>query len=883
MYTISHGPGRVRPLTAAALTLGLLLAALAFLAGAVPGAPRPAARADDTTASLNDLRTGWDPNEPGLSPSVVSGPAFGKVFSTSLDGQVYGQPLVVGDTLIAATENDYVYGLNATTGAVLWKTKLGTPYHITTCSDLTPNIGDTATPVYDPSTGTVYVLALVKETSYQFHLFGINATTGAVTFKKRIAGSPTNDSHISFDAVQEGQRAGLLLLNGWVYAAFASHCDHKPYVGYVAGWNLASHATTLWSDESGTSDDQAGIWQSGGGLMTDQVNGRFFFTSGNGISPPKAPGDNPPGQLAESVVQLSPQSSGSLKAEDFFSPADAPTLDAGDVDYGAGGPVELPVGTQAYPNVIVQAGKDGHIFLLNANSLGGREQAPGGGNDNLYRTHPVGGQWGHPAVFEASTSPLPASTSGVNDDIVYLGKDDYLREWQLNTNSSDTPNITDVANSTFTFGYTSGSPVITSTGTDPSSAVIWVVYTSGKTGSGGRLDAFDLVPQPRSGGGTELKEIWSGSIGTASKFTIPATSNGMVYVGNRNGDVIGFGNTSQAALRGAGQAAFGATPVGGAASKTVTVTARRPVTVTKVSSSAQAAADPFSVGRLTVTRRGGKHPARVTLPVTLHPGDALHAPVRFAPTAPGGVPGDLTFATRAAGPAASVALYGEATKTGLTATSSSLSFLLILNDGTVTQPIPVGVQQPQVTTIANDGTSPVTITSVNKPGGPFTVTGIPKPGTVIRPGSSFVVQVTYAPSRAGPVAGSLTIRASRGSAARISLSGSGAAPVSKFSASPASVNFGTVAVGHTATVWVKITNAGNQPSLIAGTIPPAAPFRAVYRVATGLPVNGSYDLTVPIAFTPPHPGAFHSVYKLSWTDRFGEHTIGVPVSGTGTG
>ena len=81
---------------------------------------------DETTISQNDLRDGWDPNEPALTPAALQNGSFGQIFKTPVNGQVYGQPLVVGNTLIVATENDWVYGLNATTGAVLWKTRLAT-------------------------------------------------------------------------------------------------------------------------------------------------------------------------------------------------------------------------------------------------------------------------------------------------------------------------------------------------------------------------------------------------------------------------------------------------------------------------------------------------------------------------------------------------------------------------------------------------------------------------------------------------------------------------------------------------------------------------------------------------------------------------------------
>src|SRR5260221_14204984 len=94
----------------------------------------------------------------------------------------------------------------------------------------------------------------------------VNPTNGAVTASVPIGGTPVNDPSLTFNPAQQLQRPGLLLLNGWVYAAFGSHCDHPPYVGYVAGVNIASHAETLWTDGSGMTGGQAGIWESGGGL-----------------------------------------------------------------------------------------------------------------------------------------------------------------------------------------------------------------------------------------------------------------------------------------------------------------------------------------------------------------------------------------------------------------------------------------------------------------------------------------------------------------------------------------------------------------------------------------------------------------------------------------
>ena len=296
------------------------------LAPALAGA-WPMAHADEVTVSQDGLRTGWDSSEPALTPATVSGGSFGELFSTAVNGQVYGQPLVVGSTVIVATENDWVYGLDAATGAVKWSVSLGTPWAIgTVCGDLTPDIGVTGAPVYDSATGAVYlVAATVVNSSPAYNLYGIDAWTGAIATKVPISGSPSNDSSITFKAVQQWERPGLLLMNGSVYAAFGSHCDGSPYVGFVAGINVSDRGDDLVVGRAGVTDNQAGIWQGGGGLMSDG-SGRIFFTSGNGVSPAVGPGTSPPGQLAESVVRLAVQPNGSLAATDFFSPKNAPCL-----------------------------------------------------------------------------------------------------------------------------------------------------------------------------------------------------------------------------------------------------------------------------------------------------------------------------------------------------------------------------------------------------------------------------------------------------------------------------------------------------------------------------------------------------------------------------
>ena len=883
---------RLHRLAAGAAAMVLALTAFPAITTAAAARPGRASRAgltaahlgplNEVTASFNDLRTGWDRYVPGLSPSVVAGSTFGRVFSTAVSGQVYAQPVVIGSTVIAATEDDWVYGLNASIGAIIWSRSLGTPWPITSCTNVAPEIGVTSAPVYDPSTGSVYMAALVVvKQVVAWHLFGINVKTGAVTLNREISGSPSNDPHITLDAEQQGQRAGLLLLNGWVYASFASHCDHTPWAGFVAGVNVSGdQKTTLWTDEAGVTDDMAGIWQSGGGLMSDGT-GRIILTSGNGVSPPAGPGDAPPGQLAESVIRLAQQSNGTLVAKDFFSPANAPTLDAGDLDFGSGGPVGFPVGTTVYPHILVQAGKVGVIFVLNRDDLGGREQGPGSTNDALFQSQAYGGLWGHPAVFEASTSALPPDSHGLSDYVYYLGRNDYLRAFQLGTTSTGLPVLTDVANSTFTFGYTSGSPVVTSDGTDPASAVVWVVESSGAGGTDASLVAFDAVPVSAAGGGLQLHELGEWPIGTAGQFTIAATSNGRVYVGTRDGHVLGFGVTTGAALRRSSAARFGDTAVGSVAIRTASVTAARTTTVTGATPSAVTAPDTFTLGKVTETFPGHRSSAPVTFPVTLHPGDELHAPVKFAPTGPGGTTGAVTFTTSGRSPPINVPVIGDGTRTGLYATASSLSMLLSLNDGTNVGPVPVGQMVYAVTTIVNGGTTPQRLTRIVKPGGPFATSNVPHTGTVLKPGQSVTVQVAYTPSKAVNSSAALTITGSSGVAATVSIFGEGEPPISKFTA-PRQVSFGKVPVGHTATRFIHIVNDGNQSATVT-TTSLAGPFHTPYQVARGLPVNSGYDLTIPVTFTPGSAGHSVGTYTFSWTDRLGAHTLTVGITGTGLG
>src|SRR5262249_31549693 len=154
------------------------------------------------------------------------------------------------------------------------------------------------------------------------------------------------------------------------------------------------------------------------------------------------------------------------------------------------------------------------------------------------------------------------------------------------------------------FGYSSGSPVVTSDGTTSGSALVWVVYSTGPTGENAQLRAYDPVPV-----NGVLQMRYSAPIGTAAQFSVPPADNGRVYGSTRDGHVLGFGRPTTARLA-TKPYDFGSAAVGGTASGTVTVTANQNLTVNAVSTAA-----PFG--------------ATLSAPVALTKGQTLSVPVTY--------------------------------------------------------------------------------------------------------------------------------------------------------------------------------------------------------------------------------------------------------------
>jgi hypothetical protein len=579
------------------LALGALLALVGVAAACAPPKdppPPPAlgfpcSSSPGSPASGNDpLRTGWYPDQPGLNPSAGGQCTFGQQWSTGVDGQVYAAPLVdpgagANGTVLVATESNHVYGLNAETGQAAWhRSDLGVPWNPAdlSCNDLIPSVGITSTPAIDTTTHTAYLLSKTYAAGTsgpaQYKVHAIDVATGAEkpNFPVVIQGAADNDATANFDATYHLQRPGLLLMNGVVYAAFGGHCDFPPYRGWVVGVNGTSGAMTArWTDVAlvppsppapppEVGKPGGGIWQAGGRLVSDKP-GEILLVSGNGEVPPAPlPGTTPPPKLGESAIRLKVQPGGTLLPTDFWTPCNAQDLSDNDRDIGSGAPLALPnsFGTSAVPHVLVVVGKEGPIYLLNRDDLGGFQQGSpgscvdGSGNrgDDIgssFAMPNTPGVWATPAMW-----PGDGGSIYVPNPTFFGANAGKLTSYNV-VDVGGQPMLSLAGQSSDPFGYGSSSAIVTSDGTSSGSALVWVTFFPVNPGQqqNAELRAYDANP---AGGVLTLRGSWP--IGTGNKFTTPTVHDGRVYVvardGAANGRVFGFGvggaGATQAPARG---------------------------------------------------------------------------------------------------------------------------------------------------------------------------------------------------------------------------------------------------------------------------------------------------------------------------------------------
>ncbi len=488
----------------------------------------PTATTDVLTYHNDNARTGQNLTEQILTPSNVK-TSFGQLFHDSVDGLVDAQPLIkthvsipgmgTHNVLYVVTENDTVYAFDAdSAGAPLWKVSvLGANESASDdrgCSQVSPQIGITSTPVIDPSAGPngiIYVVAMSKTTTgtttYSQRIHALDMTTGAEELGGPITVAASFTSGPAFKPAQYKERAGLLLLNGDLITTWASHCDDQPYNGWIMAYNQNTLSQTSVLDITPNGSEGA-IWQAGGGPAADS-SGNFYLLDGNGTFDTSLTTSGFPskGDFGNAFLKLS--NSSGLQVEDFFEPFNTVNESDSDLDLGSGGAMVLPDMTDSTGttrHLAVGAGKDGNIYLVDRDNMGKWNSA---NNNNSYQ--PLSGAidngvWSMPAYF--------------NDTLYYGGVSDPLQAFPFSqARLSATPS----SSTSESFSYPGTTPSISANGT--SDAIAWAIENGS---SGGVLHAYDATNLA-----TELynSSKAAGDSFDDNKFVTPTIANGKVYVG----------------------------------------------------------------------------------------------------------------------------------------------------------------------------------------------------------------------------------------------------------------------------------------------------------------------------------------------------------------
>ncbi|HEY3606669.1 MAG TPA: malectin domain-containing carbohydrate-binding protein [Pseudonocardiaceae bacterium] len=531
MHTPPAGSRRTKRSVLALLSFTLLtLFATAFTQQVAHAAPTNLAV---TTQRNDNAGTGQYPNETTLTTANVNASQFGRRVSYPVDGQMYAQPLYLPNISIgggthnvvfAATENDSVYAFDAdqtSTVAPLWKTSLlpggATPVQSSfqPCGDLTPIIGITSTPVIDPGTNTMFVVAYSQENGTQvYRLHALDVTTGQDRSAPVViqASVPGTGGTVTFNPNVERQRASLLLANGKIYIAFSSFCDVGAYHGWILGYTYSGTSfqqTNAYNDTA--TGAQGGIWGADDPLVADNA-GNLYTIVGNGTFDVNTGGND----VGDSFVRLNAQ----LQRQDYFTPFNQSCLSNGDQDVGAGGPLLVPGA-----NALIGAGKEGRPYVVSTTNMGQFTADPnltcnGSAEENRTNVDKIQQEL-PPGTLNAIFS-TPAFWNGPNGQFVYFSQVNGPTKafsW-INGRLSAAP----TSMTTTSFGFTGGNAVVSSNGTTAGTGVLWNID------SGATLRAYDasnLAIELYDSSQNTGRDGLSGYV----KYSTPALADGKVFVG----------------------------------------------------------------------------------------------------------------------------------------------------------------------------------------------------------------------------------------------------------------------------------------------------------------------------------------------------------------
>jgi len=505
--------------------------------------PSPAQRTDVVTYKNDLARTGQNLTETVLTPANVSAAGFGLLRFLATDGKVDAQPLYLSgltvqgathNVVFVATENDSVYAFDADSGSTLWRASLlgsgESPSGPHGCGQVVPVIGITSTPVIDRAAGAhgaLYAVAMSNAGGDHQRLHALDVATGAELF-----GGPREITAVypapgggtrTFDPGQYEERAALLLSQGTIYTSWTSHCDSAPYTGWIIAYGQTSLAQTavlnVAPNATGSGFASAGpaIWMSGGGPAAD-TSGNVYLLTGNGAFETALDGNGFPSgaDYGNSFLKLATRG-GALAVADYFTMYDEVGESAADLDLGSGGAMLLPdltdsAGTARH--LMVGAGKDGNLYVVNRDSMG--RFSPGGNNVWQELTGVLGGGiWSTPAWFNGTLYYGPSGGS-------LLAFTAAAARFPGSASSR----------SSASFPYPGTAPAVSANGS--ANGIVW----AHENASPAVLHAFDA--------GNLAHELYNSSqaangrdhFGAGNKFITPMIADGKVFVGAQTGVAV---------------------------------------------------------------------------------------------------------------------------------------------------------------------------------------------------------------------------------------------------------------------------------------------------------------------------------------------------------
>jgi hypothetical protein len=504
-----------------------------------PPPPPPPTTSDMLTYHNDVARTGQNLSETTLTTSNVTSATFGKLGYYPVDGLVDAEPLYASSVsvpgngkhniLVVPTEHASVYGFDADSGAAIWQVSLLKTGESTSddrgCNQVDPEIGVTSTPVIDRASGpngAVYVVAMTKNGStYYQRLHALDLALGTELFGGPVdihanylgTGDNSDGANVIFDPAQYKERSALLLLNGVVYTGWASHCDIRPYTGWIIGYSESTLAQTSVLNVTPNGNEGA-IWMAGAGLAAD-TSGNIYFLDANGDFDTNlnASGFPSNGDYGNAFMKVS--TSSGLAVADYFEMDNELFENGNDDDLGSGGMIVLPDltdGSGHTQHLAVGAGKDTNLYLVNRDSTGKFNAS----SNNIYQELDgalPGGVWAMPAYF--------------NNTIYYGSVGSPIQAFSISNATLSTSATAQTSNS---FTYPGATPSISANGT--SNGIVWAVENN----SPAILHAYDA---------TNLTELYNSNqagapdqFGADNKFITPMIVNGKVFVGTPNGVAV---------------------------------------------------------------------------------------------------------------------------------------------------------------------------------------------------------------------------------------------------------------------------------------------------------------------------------------------------------